>query len=217
MRLADEFGVAVVITNQVVAQVDGASAFAADAKKPIGGNIVAHASTTRLSLRKGRGNQRICRIADSPCLPEADAVFSIGPEGIIDPVSILSFSVPPFVCCSAFEPSTDFFLVLSSYPIGRLSTELNPTSVESASHRDAIADVTILSLQIIPFLSHIPNRIYLASTRLEPLRIVHYPSIVSQSVPSFEHDQVEACVQARSYNCMAAENSSARWLPKTPT
>jgi DNA repair protein RAD51 len=37
----------VVITNQVVAQVDGASMFAADPKKPIGGNIIAHASTTR--------------------------------------------------------------------------------------------------------------------------------------------------------------------------
>ena len=36
-----------VITNQVVAQVDGASMFAADPKKPIGGNIIAHASTTR--------------------------------------------------------------------------------------------------------------------------------------------------------------------------
>ncbi|XP_050726591.1 DNA repair protein RAD51 homolog 1-like isoform X2 [Eriocheir sinensis] len=47
LRLADEFGVAVVITNQVVAQVDGASMFAADPKKPIGGNIMAHASTTR--------------------------------------------------------------------------------------------------------------------------------------------------------------------------
>ena len=54
-RIADEFGVAVVITNQVVAQVDGASMFAADSKKPIGGHIIAHASTTRLSLRKGRG------------------------------------------------------------------------------------------------------------------------------------------------------------------
>ena len=43
-----QFGVAVVITNQVVAQVDGAAAmFAADPKKPIGGNIIAHASTTR--------------------------------------------------------------------------------------------------------------------------------------------------------------------------
>jgi hypothetical protein len=47
MRLADEFGVAVVITNQVVAQVDGAGYPGADNKKPIGGNIVAHASTTR--------------------------------------------------------------------------------------------------------------------------------------------------------------------------
>lgn len=49
MRLADEFGVAVVITNQVVAQVDAGAggAYGGDTKKPIGGNIVAHASTTR--------------------------------------------------------------------------------------------------------------------------------------------------------------------------
>ena len=31
----------------MVAQVDGASMFQADPKKPIGGNIMAHASTTR--------------------------------------------------------------------------------------------------------------------------------------------------------------------------
>ena len=74
LRLADEFGVAVVITNQVVAQVDGAAAmFNPDPKKPIGGNIMAHASTTRLFLRKGRNEQRICKIYDSPCLPEAEA------------------------------------------------------------------------------------------------------------------------------------------------
>ncbi|KAJ1916764.1 recombinase rad51 [Mycoemilia scoparia] len=86
LRLADEFGVAVVITNQVVAQVDGAAAmFAADPKKPIGGNIIAHASTTRLYLRKGRGETRICKIYDSPCLPEAEAVFAINADGIGDP------------------------------------------------------------------------------------------------------------------------------------
>ena len=50
LKLADEFGVAVVLTNQVVAQVDGASMFNADPKKPIGGNIMAHASTTRFRL-----------------------------------------------------------------------------------------------------------------------------------------------------------------------
>lgn len=84
LRLADEFGVAVVITNQVVAQVDGAAMFSADPKKPIGGNIIAHASTTRLYLRKGRGETRICKIYDSPCLPEAEAMFAINPDGIGD-------------------------------------------------------------------------------------------------------------------------------------
>ncbi|EFX82820.1 hypothetical protein DAPPUDRAFT_299714 [Daphnia pulex] len=84
LRLADEFGVAVVITNQVVAQVDGAAMFAADPKKPIGGNIMAHASTTRLYLRKGRGETRICKIYDSPCLPESEAMFAILPDGIGD-------------------------------------------------------------------------------------------------------------------------------------
>lgn len=84
-RLADEFGIAVVITNQVVAQVDGAAMFQADPKKPIGGNIMAHASTTRLYLRKGRGDTRVCKVYDSPCLPEAEAVFAINADGIGDP------------------------------------------------------------------------------------------------------------------------------------
>ena len=68
---------------QVVAQVDG-NPFAADPKKPVGGNIMAHASTTRLYLRKGRGDNRVCKIYDSPCLPEAEAMFAISNEGIID-------------------------------------------------------------------------------------------------------------------------------------
>ncbi|KAB0803275.1 hypothetical protein PPYR_00245 [Photinus pyralis] len=84
LRLADEFGVAVLITNQVVAQVDGAAMFNADPKKPIGGNIIAHASTTRLYLRKGRGETRVCKIYDSPCLPESEAMFAINADGIGD-------------------------------------------------------------------------------------------------------------------------------------
>lgn len=38
---------------------------------------MAHASTTRLSLRKGRGATRVAKIVDSPELPEAEAVYSI--------------------------------------------------------------------------------------------------------------------------------------------
>lgn len=85
-RLADQFGVAVVVTNQVVAQVDGGGmSFNPDPKKPIGGNIMAHSSTTRLGFKKGRGCQRICKVVDSPCLPEADCVFAIYEDGVGDP------------------------------------------------------------------------------------------------------------------------------------
>ncbi|SRR6266567_2016942 len=86
-RLADEFGIAVVLTNQVVAQVDGSPSvvFNSDPKKPIGGNIIAHASTTRLSLKKGRGETRVCKIYHSPYLPESDCLFAINEDGIGDP------------------------------------------------------------------------------------------------------------------------------------
>ncbi|KAI6162138.1 Rad51-domain-containing protein [Pisolithus thermaeus] len=85
-RLADEFGVAVVVTNQVMSNPDAsAGPYAANEKKPIGGNIMAHATTTRLQLKKGRGNTRICKIYDSPCLPEMETQFAILPSGIGDP------------------------------------------------------------------------------------------------------------------------------------
>ena len=38
----------------------------------------------RLYLRKGRGETRICKIYDSPCLPESEAVFAITTHGIGD-------------------------------------------------------------------------------------------------------------------------------------
>ncbi len=48
-RIADEFGVAVVVTNQVTASPES-GVFAGDPLKPIGGNIMAHASHTRLFI-----------------------------------------------------------------------------------------------------------------------------------------------------------------------
>ena len=82
-RLAEEFGIAVVLTNQVVAD-PGAMSFSKDSVKPIGGNIIAHASTTRLKFKKGRGDNRVCQIYDSPMLPESECLFSVGPAGIED-------------------------------------------------------------------------------------------------------------------------------------
>lgn len=83
-KIADIYGVAVIITNQVVAKVDAMSAFSGNDKIPIGGNIIAHASQTRLYLRKGRKESRICKIYDSPVLPEGEAVFAITEGGVAD-------------------------------------------------------------------------------------------------------------------------------------
>jgi len=62
----------------------GATMFSGPQVKPIGGNIMAHASTTRLSLRKGRGEERVCKVISSPCLAEQEARFQITLEGITD-------------------------------------------------------------------------------------------------------------------------------------
>lgn len=83
-KIADEFGLAVVITNQVMSNPDG-MAFG-DKKLPIGGNILAHASTTRIAMRKGKGNNRLVKIVDSPLMPEAECEISLTSGGISDPV-----------------------------------------------------------------------------------------------------------------------------------
>lgn len=70
-------------TRQVVANPEGGP-FAKDPIKPVGGNIIAHASTTRLSLRKQRGENRVCKVIVSPTIAEAEAVFAIGANGIED-------------------------------------------------------------------------------------------------------------------------------------
>ena len=68
MQLSEEFNVAVLITNQVVSDPSGGAMFVADPKKPVGGHVLAHASTIRISLRKGKAEQRLMKIVDAPNL-----------------------------------------------------------------------------------------------------------------------------------------------------
>lgn len=51
--------------------------FVADPKKPIGGHVLAHASSTRLALRKGRNETRIAKVYDSPDMPEVILFITI--------------------------------------------------------------------------------------------------------------------------------------------
>jgi len=82
LRLSEAYNLAVVITNQV--QANPASFFAGDPNRPAGGNIMAHACTHRVYLRKGSRGVRIARIIDSPYLPEKEAYFMINEKGIVD-------------------------------------------------------------------------------------------------------------------------------------
>lgn len=81
LRIAEIYNCAVVVTNQIQSNP---AAFFGDPNRPAGGNVLAHASTHRIYIRKSRGNVRIARIIDSPCLPENATTFQITGNGVED-------------------------------------------------------------------------------------------------------------------------------------
>ncbi|GLT78611.1 hypothetical protein SLA2020_501400 [Shorea laevis] len=82
--IAEEFNVAVCMTNQVIAD-PGGGVFISDPKKPTRGHVLAHAATIRPMFTKGKGQQRVCKVFDAPNLPAAEKhIFQITPGGIAD-------------------------------------------------------------------------------------------------------------------------------------
>ncbi len=73
--------ICVYITNQVSSDP---AQFFGDPTKPIGGNIVAHASTFRIYLRKGKKGSRVAKLIDAPNLPDGEACFMVTGEGLKD-------------------------------------------------------------------------------------------------------------------------------------
>lgn len=80
-RLAVTYNISVVVTNQVMARPD---LLFGDPVAPIGGHVVGHASAFRVYLRKGKKDNRIARLVDSPYLPEGEVVFKVTDRGIED-------------------------------------------------------------------------------------------------------------------------------------
>ena len=81
MKLAEQHNLAVYVTNQVMsnpAQMFG------DPTVAIGGNIVGHASTYRIYLRRGKQGSRVAKLIDSPNLPENEVMFFLTEKGIQD-------------------------------------------------------------------------------------------------------------------------------------
>jgi len=69
-----------IITNQVVSSPDPYSPDII----PVGGNIVAHASTHRIRLKRFAGGYRSARIMDSPSMPEEEIKFRVDQTGLRD-------------------------------------------------------------------------------------------------------------------------------------
>jgi len=84
-RIAEEFNIAVLIINQCMSDPNSMGQFVT-APKPVGGHVLAHASTTRLQLKKGKDNLRVAKIYDSPLMPEEEASYIITNGGIDDAV-----------------------------------------------------------------------------------------------------------------------------------
>jgi len=81
MKMAEQHNLAVYVTNQVMA--NPAMMFG-DPTTAVGGNIVAHASTFRMYLRRGKQGSRVAKLIDSPNLPDNEAVFFVSSKGIGD-------------------------------------------------------------------------------------------------------------------------------------
>lgn len=83
MRLAEQHNLAVYVTNQVMA--NPAQMFG-DPTTAIGGNIVGHASTYRIYLRRGKKDSRVAKMIDSPNLPDNETIFYLTEEGLKDEI-----------------------------------------------------------------------------------------------------------------------------------
>ncbi|MFP4118839.1 MAG: DNA repair and recombination protein RadA [Candidatus Woesearchaeota archaeon] len=80
-KVADLYNVCAYVTNQVMAKPD---TFFGDPTEAIGGNVVAHNSTFRIYLRRGKKGTRVAKLVDSPNLPDAECVYEVKESGLKD-------------------------------------------------------------------------------------------------------------------------------------
>ncbi len=79
MRIGDLFNTAILVTNQVASNPDS---YFGDPTQAIGGNILGHASTFRMYLRKSKNDKRIVRLVDAPNLADGEAVMRVQGAGL---------------------------------------------------------------------------------------------------------------------------------------
>jgi DNA repair protein RadA len=77
LRISEIYNIAIIVTNQVQSTPD---TFFGDPTKPTGGNVIGHASTYRVYLRKS-GENRIAKMIDSPYHPYSEVRFTVNEKG----------------------------------------------------------------------------------------------------------------------------------------
>ncbi len=80
-KIGSTHNICVYVTNQVMARPDQ---FFGDPTTSIGGHIVAHASTFRIYLRKGKKGSRVAKLVDAPNLADGECCFEVLTEGLRD-------------------------------------------------------------------------------------------------------------------------------------
>ena len=77
LRISEIYNIAIIVTNQVQSTPD---TFFGDPTKPTGGNVIGHASTYRVYLRKS-GENRVAKMIDSPYHPYSEVRFTVNEKG----------------------------------------------------------------------------------------------------------------------------------------
>jgi len=79
-KMANAYNIVVFVTNQVMASPQ---AFTVN-ELPIGGNIVGHNSTTRIWMRRSKGETRSIKLIDSPHLRDGEVKVEVTNAGFVD-------------------------------------------------------------------------------------------------------------------------------------
>jgi len=79
LRIGSLQNAAILVMNQVQSNPDS---YFGDPTKPVGGNILGHASNVRIYLKNSKGTKRVVRLVDAPNLPDGEAVMRVEGGGL---------------------------------------------------------------------------------------------------------------------------------------
>lgn len=81
-KTVEEYNVACLVTNHVMANPENGGMPHADPRRPVLGYVLSHRTQTIMYFKKGSADKRIVKLIQSPSMPEADAEVTCTTGGI---------------------------------------------------------------------------------------------------------------------------------------